>query len=201
MQTHLNHPHGDGDTPCLDDRWYKVLAELRETLEALNPEGRCAHSLLLLRLLDWRCTNAASGYILGHVHGRAGDLLALLTVAHDDLVLCRPLETARSPSDAGLEKASRLPARISRLPCGHGTSAWTGQIGLGANACAAGRYPASLACIFGAGNIHMGPAQHEQQSLHGDLPAAILDAMVEEGEQRLEQPTSQEPVSSEQARV
>ena len=84
MQTHLNHPHGDGDTPCLDDRWYKVLAELRETLEALNPEGRCAHSLLLLRLLDWRCTNAASGYILGHVHARAGDLLAVLTVAHDD---------------------------------------------------------------------------------------------------------------------
>ena len=183
MQTHLNHPHGDSDTPCLDDRWYKVLAELRETLEALNPEGRCAHSLLLLRLLDWRCTNAASGYILGHVHGRASDLLALLTVAHDDQKY--EVDPWKPRDHQVMQDWRKL---LDFLPESQGSRAAMGRpLGLGRSAWVQMSVPPGVTYTWGRRSTN--------------LPAAILDAMVEEGEQRLEQPTSQEPVSSEQARV
>ena len=65
--------------------WYAFIGALHARLEAMDKLDRAVHVDLLLRRLDWHGTETdqASGYWLGHMTGRVGELTALLVAFQD----------------------------------------------------------------------------------------------------------------------
>ena len=154
-----------------DEAWLAALHSLRLTLEDQNPERRCATALLLLKLLDWRCTNHRDGFVLGGVHGRAADALALLTVALDDqkrvVDACLPDEpevirlwsglVAFLPQTVGSRSASNMPISSDRPPWIHGAT-----------------LPDDTPPASPDSSPHP-----SLQDVHGDLPMEQLDHMID----------------------
>ena len=64
-----------------DRDWSEFLLDLRASLESLGSGNRRANSKILRKWLDYRCTDSQSGKCLGHMHGRVGQLLAVLVAA------------------------------------------------------------------------------------------------------------------------
>ena len=64
-----------------NNAWYAYLQALRGKLEEATCTEKIQMAGDLLRLVHWHCTNAADGYLLGHMGGMTGEMTALLVVA------------------------------------------------------------------------------------------------------------------------
>ncbi|CAE7576354.1 unnamed protein product [Symbiodinium microadriaticum] len=79
--------HRDGEVVTLmqtmprNNAWYAFLQALRGKLEEATCTEKIQMAGDLLRLVHWHCTNAADGYLLGHMGGMTGEITALLVVA------------------------------------------------------------------------------------------------------------------------
>ncbi|CAE7294358.1 unnamed protein product [Symbiodinium sp. CCMP2592] len=174
-----------------NDGWYDELRLLQETLEEMTQEEKCSCSLLLLKLLDWKCTNWGAGMVVGHVTGRAADLLALLTVAFEErkgrVMECRPDE----------DRVMQLWQRVQPyLPMATGSRAQRGVPLCSQRPawCEPHHQPNTPPSSPGS-PVAIDSA--DAQPLHGDLPAVILDrelayerepeATEDEGQRRREE--------------
>ncbi|CAE7617409.1 zc3hc1 [Symbiodinium sp. KB8] len=73
-----------GAGEALEGPWLELLEEIRLRLEGYGKGERSQVAGHMLRLLDHRATDAASGYLLGHMPGRVSTLTALLVAMRDD---------------------------------------------------------------------------------------------------------------------
>ena len=74
----------EGLPEALNGPWHELLEELRLKLEGYGKWERSQVAGHLLRLLDHRVTNWATGCLLGQVDGRPATLTALLVAMRDD---------------------------------------------------------------------------------------------------------------------
>ncbi|CAE7333489.1 pol [Symbiodinium necroappetens] len=73
-----------GAGEALEGPWLELLEEIRLRLEGYGKGERSQVAGHMLRLLDHRATDAASGYLLGHMPGRVSTLTALLVAMRDE---------------------------------------------------------------------------------------------------------------------
>ncbi|CAE7252242.1 unnamed protein product [Symbiodinium sp. CCMP2592] len=165
-----------------EQEWLYGLQQLRLSLEAMDQDSRVSMAHLLLKLLDWRTTNDQAGYVLGHATGRASDLLALLTVVHDDVK--GRVTTCMPNQDIALQLWNQvspfLPvAQGSRCASGRGLAPhrppWVAYATLPEDT-----PPTSPVSEHPEAGNHL-PAP--DQVVHGDLPAHVIDGLVEQERQ------------------
>ena len=73
-----------GAGEALEGPWLELLEEIRLRLEGYGKWERSQVAGHMLRLLDHRATDVASGYLLGHMPGRVFTLTALLVAMRDE---------------------------------------------------------------------------------------------------------------------
>ena len=65
--------------------WHAFLEALRGRFDAMDKLDRAVQVDYLLRRLDWHGTDSASGYFLGHMAGRTGQMTALLAAFRENV--------------------------------------------------------------------------------------------------------------------
>ena len=64
-----------------DNEWYRLLQQLRASLEQQSKSALRENIMWLRRLIHYKCVDSTRGHLLGLLGGRAGELVALLAAA------------------------------------------------------------------------------------------------------------------------
>ena len=100
--------------PDDSEAWHAFLEALRGRLDAMDKLGRAVQVDYLLRRLDWRGTDSARGYFLGHMTGRTGQMTALLVAFREDVEVDPSAPAPQLAAGAWAELERFLPSSGSR---------------------------------------------------------------------------------------
>ena len=96
--------------PDDSEAWHAFLEALRSKLDNMDKLGRAVQVDYLLRRLDWHGTDTASGYFLGHMAGRTGQMTALLVAFREDIEVEPSAPAPQLAAGAWAELERFLPA-------------------------------------------------------------------------------------------